>query len=37
MFSSPRLELIDTDSICLKIALENYKKEKNIDIYKILA
>jgi len=35
--TSKKLELVDSDSICLKMALDDYKKEKNYDIYKILA
>ncbi len=36
-FRSDKLKLIETDSICLRIALENYQKEKNIDLYLSLA
>ena len=36
-FTSNKLELIETDSVCLKIWLENYKKDKNISIYTSLA
>ncbi len=36
-FTSDKLELIETDSVCLKVWLENYKKDKNIDIYTSLA
>jgi len=36
-FTSNRLELIQTDSLCLNIALEDYKKDKDINEYLILA
>lgn len=36
-FNSSSLELIETDSICLKVALEKYKISKNMDEYMILA
>ena len=36
-FTSKKLELIETDSICLKIWLENYGKEKNIETYTYLS
>ncbi len=30
-FTSSKLELVETDSVCLKMALENYSKDKNIE------
>jgi len=36
-FTSDKLELIETDSICLRMWLENYKKQKNINIFTSLA
>lgn len=36
-FNSSSLELVETDSICLKVALDRYKTTKKIDEYMILA
>jgi hypothetical protein len=40
-FTSDKLELVDTDSICLKVALEDYKKssktEKELNEYMMIA
>lgn len=40
-FTSDKLQLVNTDSICLKIALENYsnskKTKKDIDDFKVMA
>ena len=36
-FTSDNLELIETDSICLKVALEGYSKNNDIDQYMMLA
>ncbi len=36
-FTSTKLELIETDSMCLKVGLEEYKKNKNIETYLELA
>jgi len=36
-FTSEKLELIDSDSICLKVALDNYKENKDIEEYTYLS
>jgi hypothetical protein len=36
-FTSDRLKLIQTDSLCLQVALENYKIDKDINEYLLLA
>jgi hypothetical protein len=36
-FHSDKLELIETDSMCLKVALEKYSKDGNIDEYMTIA
>ena len=36
-FTSNKLDLIETDSVCLKVALEEYKKNKNLKTYLDLA
>ncbi|MCD5380395.1 hypothetical protein LR004_00555 [Candidatus Gracilibacteria bacterium] len=36
-FTSSKLELVETDSVCLKMALEEYKTNKNLDEYLQLA
>ena len=36
-FTSNKLELIDTDSVCLRVWLEKYKKDKNIKEYMNIA
>ena len=36
-FTSDKLELIESDSMCLKIALEKYRQDKNMTEYLILA
>jgi len=35
--SDPRVELIETDSICLRVALDNYKIDSNLETYMWLA
>ncbi|MDQ7010107.1 MAG: hypothetical protein Q9M94_07510 [Candidatus Gracilibacteria bacterium] len=36
-FTSDKIELIETDSICLKMGIENYKKQKDINVFIALA
>lgn len=37
LFVDPNLELIETDSICLRVGLDNYALQQNIETYQLLS